>query len=655
MKTRPVAEQEIEILEHNGCTAEDWEKVLVTDGFDAGRIHDVQFAGTVEIGRVDGPAIDLGDGAMRPCGMSAAKLQNVRVGDGCSISGVRGWLANLDVGNNVVIENVGTISCAGETSFGNGHEISVFNEGGGRELKITDRTSAQIAYLTVMYRDNKPLAAKLAGLADACAKSRRSTRASIGDGARVLNCNEIRNVRIGPCATIQGALSLREGTIDSSKEAPAVVGSGVIAEDFIIQKGASVKDGAMVSASLVGEGTRIGKQFSCENSAFFANCEGFHSEACSWFAGPYSVTHHRSSLLIAASTSFYNAGSGTNQSNHMYKLGPLHQGTMERGCKTGSFSYLLWPSRVGAFTAIMGKHYANFDTSDFPFSYINEEDGKSTLTPGMNFFTVGTMRDGDKWPARDRRKGAEKLDQIVFDVLSPYTAQKMIRGVALLQELGDKADKSETFVNCRGIQIKRLLLKTCRRYYGLALDKYFGDVLMNRFDALKPAKFRDLFKVDPAGETGEGEWVDIAGLMCRKSRASALVGKIVDGRIRSQDELLAAIKDIHDSYRADEWNWCLAMYAKVYGREPGQLSGEELKTFLEQWKQSSQKLLNMVAGDAQKEFEGATRTGFGIDGNGDADFEAVRGTFEGNKFVKKLKEDGEKINQRFEAVVPRLA
>ncbi len=41
----------------------------------------------------------------------------------------------------------------------------------------------------------------------------------------------------------------------------------------------------------------------------------------------------------------------------------------------------------------------------------------------MNFFTVGTLRDGEKWPNRDRRKNTDKLDLLIFDVLSPYTAQ----------------------------------------------------------------------------------------------------------------------------------------------------------------------------------------------------------------------------------------
>ena len=68
-----------------------------------------------------------------------------------------------------------------------------------------------------------------------------------------------------------------------------------------------------------------------------------------------------------------NAGSGSNQSNHMYKLGPIHQGIVERGGKTTSNSYILWPAQIGAFSLIMGRHYNNADTSDMPFSYLIED------------------------------------------------------------------------------------------------------------------------------------------------------------------------------------------------------------------------------------------------------------------------------------------
>jgi Ni2+-binding GTPase involved in maturation of urease and hydrogenase len=647
---RELTPEEIAALEQNDCRASDWSGVQVADGFDPSRVAECRFQGQVRIGALAG-SVTTPEGIEQDSGLYRARLRDVTVGNGCAISNINGWLSKLEIEDEVLIENVGTIACTGETSFGNGHEIEVLNEGGGRELKITKGTSAQAAYLTVLYRDRPDLVQALDTMADAFAASVTAEQATIGRGAKICNCTQIINVLIGPCATVSGAASLREGTIDSSADAPSVVGSGVVAEDFICQKGSSVIDGAMISASLVGEATRIGKQFSAENSVFFANSEGFHSEACSLFGGPYSVTHHRSTLLIAALTSFYNAGSGTNQSNHMYKLGPLHQGVLERGCKTGSFSYLLWPSRVGAFTAIMGKHYANFDTSDFPFSYIDEEKGKSTLIPGMNFFTVGTLRDADKWPARDRRTGADKLDLIIFDVLSPYTGQKMIRGSAILADLYEQSEKKQEFVKYNGIQIKRLLLKTCRRYYKLALEKYLGDVLLKRLEEKNPATIGDVLVPDAEGEKPGSEWVDVCGLLCSRARLETVASGIESGKVQSLAALQSALVAVRDAYTADEWNWFLGAYKEVVGRDIADETTDGLQSFLDSWKNASLKLINMVLNDAQKEFEGATRTGFGIDGDADADFESVRGTFDGNKFVMKLKGDIETINERYERAV----
>ena len=106
-----------------------------------------------------------------------------------------------------------------------------------------------------------------------------------------------------------------------------------------------------------------------------------------------------------------NAGSGSNQSNHMYKLGPIHQGIMERGSKTTSDSYLLWPARIGPFTLVVGRHYKNLDTSSLPFSYLIESNDDSILVPGINLRSVGTIRDAQKWPLSDGRKDPVKIDQ----------------------------------------------------------------------------------------------------------------------------------------------------------------------------------------------------------------------------------------------------
>ena len=73
---------------------------------------------------------------------------------------------------------------------------------------------------------------------------------------------------------------------------------------------------------------------------------------------------------------------------------------------------------------------ANLDIPSFPFSFIFEEEGKSYMLMGINIFSMGTVRDEEKWPSRDRRKALNKRDKIIFDVYSPYSVEKMRRGRA---------------------------------------------------------------------------------------------------------------------------------------------------------------------------------------------------------------------------------
>jgi hypothetical protein len=657
-KLVPLTKEQVAILEKNGCRSGDWTQIMVFTGFDPSRVINTRFEEEIKIGDLNG-AFTLANGRKCHAGIYNANLINVIIGDNCLISNINGRLMNLEIDDNVWIENVGTVACTSTSEFGNGYEICPLNENGGREIKMTEITSAQTAYLNVMYRHEKEFIESLDQIAENHAKSRSNNRSHIGKEACIANTQTIENVNIGPCAIIDGAATLQNGTIVSSKDAPTVVGNNVVARNFIFQKGSSIKDGAMIYDSLIGEATSVGKQFSAENSLFFSNSECFHSEACSVFAGPYSVTHHRSTLLIAGYFSFYNAGSGTNQSNHMYKLGPLHQGILERGCKTGSSSYLLWPSHIGAFTPIIGKHYRNFDTSDFPFSYISEDNGKSVLVPGMNFFTIGTVRDGKKWPARDKRKNSDKLDLIIFDVLSPYTGQKMIKSRKILTELYEKAmkesyEKSDTkpeYYTYKGAHIKRLLLKTCNRYYELILKKYFGDILIKRIEKEFPGKLREILKRDSHGTEGTADWLDICGLLCDSSRIEKLVRAVGIKKIDSLEKIQEELLKIKSSYQADEWNWFLAQYKTIHKADFSSEDDDVLKKFIEEWKKASIKLINLVLNDAEKEFDENTRIGFGIDGARDADFAAVRGTYQNDEFVKHLQGELASIENKYEETI----
>ncbi|HEY5505441.1 MAG TPA: DUF4954 family protein, partial [Sedimentisphaerales bacterium] len=361
-KWRPLTPAEISKLTSQSCTCPDWSKVQVADGFNPERVKTTAFSGNIRIGLFQ-KDVHFEGGLTRPSGISNATIHNSYIGNNVYINQIKSYIANYTIEDDVIIENVDLLAVDAQTSFGNGTDVAVINEAGGREIPIYDNLSAQLGYVIALYRHRPKLIEKLRAMISRYAASVASSMGLVGTGAKIFNSRIIKNVRIGPAATIEAASRLENGSINSCPQDPVYIGPGVFAHNFIACSGSKISDGAILSNCFVGQATELSKQYSAENSVFFANCGGFHGEACSIFAGPYTVTHHKSTLLIAGLFSFLNAGSGTNQSNHMYKLGPVHQGIVERGSKTASDSYMLWPAKVGAFTVVMGRHYHNSDTS----------------------------------------------------------------------------------------------------------------------------------------------------------------------------------------------------------------------------------------------------------------------------------------------------
>jgi hypothetical protein len=657
MTYRLLTKEEIDRLLSQSCFADNWTDITVKEGFTTGNIRNTRFEGKIKLGVYSGN-IEVEKALSRKCGIYNSYIRNCEIADSVYISEVKN-LANYIIEENVVIENVGSLVVKGESTFGNGIEIEVLNEGGGRELPIFDKLSSQIAYLTVLYRHDKDFTGKMLGMIRDYCETKRSNRGRVHYGARIRDSLIINNVSVGDYAIISGACLLEDGTINSCREAPAIIGEGVIARKFIVLSGSRVDSGAMLDKSFVGQGVKMGKQYSAENSLFFANCEAFHGEACSLFAGPYTVTHHKSTLMIASLFSFFNAGSGTNQSNHMYKLGPVHQGILERGSKTGSFAYLLLPCQVGAFTVVMGKHYANFNTVDFPFSYISEEKGKSELTPAMNIFTVGTRRDSEKWPTRDRRKDPDKLDLIHFELFSPYIVSRILNAINILGELIEKTDKKQNYVNYKGINIHRLLLKTARKYYEMGLKVYIGQEVVKRIDGIDSNSTLEGIRkmLLPPGTDGLGKWVEICGLFSPVSKIDELMNSVKTGEISSVGELKESLNRIYSDYDIYSWVWCADIISKQTGNSTDSITIDNLVNIISEWKSNAIKLNNMIMKDAEKEFDSGSKLGFGIDGDEhtkEMDFQAVRGAYEDNKFVIGLKNESKEIEEKAERLIVAL-
>ncbi len=654
MEFRKLSKEEITALTRQGCSAEDWNTVLVKEEFNPERIRNVAFSGKIKVGKVEG-TLDMGNAIQKQTGIYNSSIHDCTIGDHCYISGVRN-LIRYDIADNVGIEDVSSITMTGESTFGNGVMIEVLNEGGGRKKPLFDKLTSQLAYIIVTYRHDQKLIEKLYRMIDRYVKTRKSDRGTIGEGARIMSTTILKNSYIGEKTRIEGALLLEEGTIASNQHDPVFIGEGVIAKQFIVLSGSKIDGASVIEKCFIGQGVKIGKQFSGENSGFFANCEGFHGEALSIFAGPYTVTHHKSTLLIAALFSFYNAGSGSNQSNHMYKLGPNHQGILERGAKTGSFSYMMWPCRVGAFTAVIGKHYANFDSSDLPFSYILDSNGKSVIMPAMNLSTVGTLRDSTKWPNRDRRKDPDKKDLLNFEMFSPYTVGKMIKGVDHLKQFDENTPEEEPFVEYNGLNIKRNKLKFGYHNYEMAIRIYIGREVIKQLEKNRNTEsFDDLIsKMYLRDPNALGHWVDMSGMLAPQNSVDELISEVYNDTIHEIDEFISKLHQINEAYDQYSWAWCIDLLQDRLGNLFGDITREQMIQIISDWKESSLEFNHLVLMDAKKEFSEKSKIGYGIDGGLDEknrDFEAVLGKYEENKFVKELLEESKPIEEKAEELI----
>lgn len=637
---RKLTAQEIAQLESQGCSATDWSDVEVAEAFDPQYVKNTRFSGTNRLGAFY-REIELPGGLKVHSGIYNATLHNCEVGDDAHLYNIHNYIANYHIGAGTCIENVNAILVDGKTTFGNGVRVSVMNEGGGREIPIFDELSANLAYILTLYRHRPKMIREVESQIDAYAESQVSDKGFIGDHVRILNCGSIKNVKIGDYAELSGVSRLKNGTINSNEHAPVRLGSGVKCVDFIIASGVEIGDSTLVDKCFVGQGCIFDKHYSAGESLFFSNCQGMHGEACAIFAGPYTVTHHKSTLLIAGMFSFLNAGSGSNQSNHMYKLGPIHQGVAERGAKTTSDSYLLWPSKIGAFSLVMGRHTHHADTSDLPFSYLIENNSESYLVPGANLRTVGTIRDAQKWPKRDNRKDPHKLDQINFNLLSPYTVQKMWRGREVLNELQMLSGENTEVYGYKNCKIRNTSLKHGRELYTIGIQKFLGNSLVSRLEDKEMHTIDEVRAVlRPDSAVGLGDWVDLAGLIAPKSEVTRLLDDIENNGL-TLSGIQTRLETMHANYYSYEWTWALEKLERVWGCSVEEVTLTQIRQTVNQWQEAVVRLDQMVYNDARKEFDLNSQTGFGVDGDreqAEADFEEVRGSFESNSFVQAVLE-----------------
>ena len=291
-------------------------------------------------------------------------------------------------------------------------------------------------------------------------------------------------------------------------------------------------------------------------------------------------------------------------------------------------------------TLVMGRHYKNTDTSDLPFSYLIENKDESWIAPGINLRSVGTIRDVLKWPKRDRRKDPEKLDCINFNLLSPFTIQKMQKGLDILNRLKDISGETTEVFAYRNTMISRSALEKGIDLYQKAIYKFLGNSVISRINKCDVQTWEEIQEcLMPEHTIGQGEWSDLSGLIAPKTEISRLIKGIEKREFVSLEEIEQEFKKLHTNYYEYEWTWAAELLIQQKGKKIADLKIGDIISLVRKWKDSVIGLDQMLYEDAKKEFRLDSMTGFGMDGNKTTqklDFDKVRGSFESNDFVKEI-------------------
>ena len=589
---RPLTSEEIEVLRSNDCWAEDWTSINVSEDFKPNFMHRVMLYGEVNIGAFN-KNVEVSQGFVKHSGINNATLRNVTIGDDCLIENVGNFINNYNIGDDCYISNISTMETTEGATYGEGNLVSVLNEVGEGNVILFSDLNSQLAAFMVKHFSDKELKEKIRQLIKTDIDNKMPERGQIGNNVKIVNTKEITNCVINDLCEVNGASRLSDCTLLGSVHGCVYIGTGVIIENSIIAEGSSVINSVKIQDCFVGEACQLSNGFTASASVFFANSYMSNGEACAAFCGPFTASHHKSSLLIGGMFSFYNAGSATNFSNHAYKMGPMHWGILERGSKTASGAYLLMPATLGSFSVCFGKLMHHPNTRNLPFAYLIADGDKMFLIPGRNITTVGLYRDIKKWPKRDLRAQENRKSIVNFDWLSPFSVGEILKGKKILENLREVTGDNVSQYLYHEYIIPATSLHKGIKYYDIALRIYMGAVL-------KRVLKRDPSITPPTTEIGTSDWDDLSGLLLPVSEEDRIIADLKDGTIETIQELVSRFEEIDANYREYQWAWTYKMICDYY--HISEITLEDANRIHEDYIKARRSWIAEIKKDAEKEY-----------------------------------------------------
>jgi len=440
----PLDKKEIEKLKENNNYALNWEKLKKCGDLNLNNIRNNIFSGDIIICDNNSKYNDYG--IELPCGIFNSTIQDSIIDKGVLIKDTK-ILKNYYIGKNSLLLNNGVISYKEDSTIGNGIEISVGIETGGREVLSYAELNIKEAELIATNRGDKTLLSDYEKFIKNYMEKITLKKGIISNSAKITNNKEIQDVFIGTASIISGSNAVRNATILSNQEEVTEIMDGAYIENAIIQWGCEVASMGIVVNSVMTEHSHVERHGKVTDSILGPNTGIGEGEVTASLVGPFVGFHHQS-LLIAAiwPDGKGNIGYGANVgSNHTSKA-PDQEIFPGEGLFFGLGVNIKFPSDFtkAPYSIVATGVTALPQKVEFPFSLINSPAARiENVSPAYNeiipawvlsdnIFTI--KRNEGKYKKRNKAKRTN----LIFEVFRPEIVDLMIESRKKLLSIQDK-------------------------------------------------------------------------------------------------------------------------------------------------------------------------------------------------------------------------
>ncbi len=487
---RKLRGDEIEQLKGQGNISDDWGDILVVDDFTAAAIFQSAFYGPCRLGRFTGSTVKVDRSLSLPDGICRSTVVNSEIGSGCVIHDA-GIISNFVVRDGAILMKNGSVSASDTCAFGNGIEIAVGNETGGREILSYADLTIPVAEAVARKRSDKDFLKEYREFIERYLAKCTAPSGYIGKKAVIRNTGTIQDAYIGDGVAVIGASLIKNCTLLATPEEKTEISHGACVKDSCVQWGSEVTTMAIVDKSILCEHSHVERHGKVTLSIIGPNTGVAEGEVTSCLLGPFVGFHHQAMLIAGIwpegkGNVAYGANIG---SNHTSKS-PDQEVLCGEGMFFGLGTNIKFPSDFtkSPYSIIATGVDTLPQKLEFPFSLLNKPaESIPGVPPSYNEIFPGWVLSNNIYMVRRnegkyRKRNKARRSEFVFTVFRPDIIDMLIVARDRLKK-GRSVKEIYTGDDIPGLG-KNYLTEESRRagidVYELYIEYYALTQLMNR-------------------------------------------------------------------------------------------------------------------------------------------------------------------------------